>query len=87
MTKQIEKPLVLSDEEIKHKVQAILDFGVNVDDEVLKLIQQAKVEVAREMEHFMQMHLHARPDAPTATMKFGDWMKLRKLLSKYMEEK
>ena len=50
-------------------------------------IQQAKAEVAREIEHFMQMHLHARPDEPTATMKFSDWMKLRKLLSKYMEGK
>ena len=49
------------------------------------LIEQAKEEVAREIEAFMQLHLYARPDVPTATMKFTDWKRLRKLLSKYTE--
>jgi len=52
-----------------------------------EIIQQAKAEVAREIENFLQMHLYARPDKPTATMKFDDWMKLRKILSKYLEVK
>lgn len=48
------------------------------------LIQQAKAEVAREVDDFLQGHLYAGPDSPTATMKFTDWVKLSKLLSKYI---
>jgi len=54
--------------------------------ELLDQIKQAKTEVAREIENFLQLHLYARPDKPTATMKFTDWQKLRKLLSKYLKE-
>jgi len=50
-------------------------------------IQQAKAEVAREIENFLQMHLYAKPDKPAATMKFADWQKLRKLLSKFLKGK
>jgi hypothetical protein len=47
------------------------------------LIEQAKAEVAREMEDWLETHLYARPDRPNATMGFNDWLELKKLLSKY----
>lgn len=42
----------------------------------------AKREGAEEIEHWLELHLMARPDHPTATMKFSDWMKLKKILAK-----
>jgi len=58
------------------------------NDIYFKRIEQARQdtarEVAKEIEGFLQMHLYARPDKPMTTMKFSDWQKLRKLLSKYL---
>jgi hypothetical protein len=56
-------------------------------EELKSQLQQARQEVAREIEHFLQMHLYARPDKVDATMRFTDWLKLKKILSKYLEEK
>jgi hypothetical protein len=53
--------------------------------ELLNGIEQARQEVAREVEQFLQMHLYARPDQPNATMGFNDWMELKKLLAKYIK--
>ena len=47
------------------------------------LIQQARQEVATEVDDFLQMHLYARPDRVNTTMGFNDWMDLKKLLSKW----
>ncbi len=47
-------------------------------------ILNAKHEVAAEIEHWLQMHLHAQPDREKAWMLFTDWMKFKKMLkSKY----
>ena len=46
-------------------------------------LEQARQDTAREIHDFLQMHLYARPDKPTATMKFTDWVKLRELFAKY----
>jgi len=71
---------------LKYKDEYFEAFRKETNKEFQKLIQQAKAEVAREIENFLQMHLYARPDKPTATMKFTDWQKLRKLLSKFLKE-
>jgi len=46
-------------------------------------VNEARQDTAREIHDFLQMHLYARPDKPTATMKFTDWVKLRELFAKY----
>ena len=54
-------------------------------DDVELAIQQARQDTAREIEAFLQNHLYARPDRVWAKMKFLDWMKLKKLLDKYLK--
>jgi hypothetical protein len=39
-------------------------------------------ELASKVMTFLQRHLNARPDHELATIKFEDWMKLRKILIK-----
>ena len=73
------EPLIQQFETIQKRQQAV-EAKLN---DVELAIQQAREEVAREIDDFLQMHLYARPDKPEATMKFTDWMRLKKLLSKW----
>ena len=62
--------------------------GIRVSDAITALLEgaavlEARQDTAREIHDFLQMHLYARPDKPTATMKFTDWVKLRELFAKY----
>ena len=74
------------DETCVHQRDADVDWFEKQGHEAISYLegyQQARQETAREIENFLEMHLYARPDKPTATMSFNDWMKLKKLLSKY----
>jgi hypothetical protein len=70
--------------------KAFCEAQAQLDADVLfyePLIQQARQEVAREVDDFLQMHLYARPDRVNTTMGFNDWMDLKELLSKYGGQK
>ncbi|MFH1336421.1 MAG: hypothetical protein ABII96_07880 [Candidatus Zixiibacteriota bacterium] len=43
-------------------------------------IRNTRRQTAEEIEHWLSMHLLARPGRPIATMKFTDWVKFRKVL-------
>lgn len=81
---------ILSDKEIFGIKHCTLDTDGNCDSDadncelchdraVTKVQEQA---TAKEIMDFLQNHLWARPDKKIATMKFTDWMKLRKMLLK-----
>jgi len=84
---------LLTDEEIDKAVQ---DAEDKLDEEsggeawlsyrgetlVIAKAQDAKTlkAVGGSIDDFIQMHLYARPDKPIATMKFEDWMDLKRII-------
>jgi len=53
-------------------------------DDFLDLLDRIQIATSKKVNaqtrDWLNLHLMARPDRPTATMKFKDWVKLKKML-------
>lgn len=77
-TISVDKLIKAMDAECEARLKAEREIAGRLSKDTIRQIRQEERQIIYD---WLQMHLYARPDRPTATMKFKDWIKLHKMLT------